>query len=200
MTDKRCENGHFIDASWDLCPYCPPQRRTAGPVPPLATVPRREEPKLIVPRPNARGEADPESKALPDGRTAASRKVDPADSPRYVVGWLVGMNGSVVGESYPLRMGRNILGRDRKSDVVVPDEQASAHHADLVYRPEENRFLLMDHNSTNGTYVNDLEIEPRRNLNDRDVIRIGTQRFMFVALCGNEFSWTTDANDRDMTR
>ena len=23
MADKRCENGHFIDESWDLCPYCP---------------------------------------------------------------------------------------------------------------------------------------------------------------------------------
>jgi hypothetical protein len=23
VADKRCENGHFIDESWDLCPYCP---------------------------------------------------------------------------------------------------------------------------------------------------------------------------------
>ena len=23
MADKRCDNGHFIDESWDLCPYCP---------------------------------------------------------------------------------------------------------------------------------------------------------------------------------
>ena len=23
MADKRCDNGHFIDEAWDICPYCP---------------------------------------------------------------------------------------------------------------------------------------------------------------------------------
>ena len=86
---------------------------------------------------------------------------------RYVVGWLVGLNGTARGESFPVRMGRNVLGRDRRSDIVVNDDQASSHHADLVFRPEERRFILMDHNSTNGTYVNESEIEPRRDLGDR---------------------------------
>ncbi|HEX8620196.1 MAG TPA: FHA domain-containing protein, partial [Thermoanaerobaculia bacterium] len=60
---------------------------------------------------------------------------------------------------------------------------------DLIFRPEEKRFILMDHNSTNGTYVNEAEIEPRRDLAPNDVIRVGAQRFMFVRFCHEGFHW-----------
>ena len=108
---------------------------------------------------------------------------------RYVVGWLIGVNGNARGESFAVRMGRNVLGRDRRSDIVVNDDQASSHHADLVFRPEERRYILMDHNSTNGTYVNEEEIEPRRDLANNDVIRIGSHKFLFLPLCREGFYW-----------
>ena len=123
-------------------------------------------------------------------RTVAVPKLDPGQqAKRYVVGWLIGLNGSTRGESFPLRMGRNVLGRDRRSDIVVNDDQASSHHADLVFRPEEKRFILMDHNSTNGTYVNEVEIEPRRDLLLKDIVRIGSHRFVFMPLCHDGFYW-----------
>ena len=197
MADKRCENGHFIDETWDLCPYCPadgadeeipvvrptraaaevPRRPTAVPPPPPAPQPvTASRPSLV--------------QAPPMERTIAAQKLDPAAAPkRYVVGWLVGLNGTARGESYPVRIGRNILGRDRRSDIVVNDDQASSHHADLVFRPEERRFILMDHNSTNGTYVNESEIEPRRDLGVQDIIRIGSHRFLFMPLCKEDFFW-----------
>lgn len=197
MPDKRCENGHFIDESWDLCPYCPvesgeqeipvvrpsravapvePPRSVVAPPPPAPAVPRRDAPPVQAP---------------PMERTVAVQKIEVAGSQpkRYVVGWLVGLNGTTRGESFPVRMGRNILGRDRRSDIVVNDDQASAHHADLVFRPEERRFILMDHNSTNGTYVNDVEIEPRRDLASKDIIRIGSHSFLFMPLCQDGFYW-----------
>jgi pSer/pThr/pTyr-binding forkhead associated (FHA) protein len=124
---------------------------------------------------------------LPMDRTVAASRLDAQK--RYVVGWLVALSGSTRGESYPVRMGRNVIGRDRKSDIVISDDQASSHHADLVFRPEEKRFILMDHNSTNGTYVNELEIEPRRDLAPKDVIRIGSHRFIFTPLCHDGFHW-----------
>lgn len=208
MADKRCENGHFIDESWDLCPYCPadnsepdipvvrparvsvpepvsqPQARPVGlasplPPPPAVTGNVPSGPR-IVPPPMERTVAV---------RVAASESINTQAPKRYVVGWLVGLNGAARGESFPLRIGRNVLGRDRRSDVVVPDDQASSHHADLVFRPEERRFILMDHNSTNGTYVNEAEIEPRRDLTTKDVIRIGSHRFLFIPLCNDGFFW-----------
>jgi pSer/pThr/pTyr-binding forkhead associated (FHA) protein len=121
---------------------------------------------------------------------AVARPLDPNAQPkRYVVGWLIGVNASARGESFAVRMGRNVLGRDRRSDIVVNDDQASSHHADLVFRPEERRYILMDHNSTNGTYVNEEEIEPRRDLNTNDVIRIGSHKFLFLPLCREGFYW-----------
>ena len=200
MADKRCENGHYIDESWDLCPYCPqdpesevavvrPARsRTDVPSAAAAAVPPVPRP---LPEPVAVRMA-PENDA-PAERTVVLRSAENETQPRrYVVGWLVGLNGSARGESFPIRMGRNVLGRDRRADVFVNDEQASSHHADLVFRPEEGRYILMDHNSTNGTYVNEAEIEPRRDLAMRDIVRIGGHRFLFVPLCSGETMWDSE--------
>jgi hypothetical protein len=222
VADKRCENGHFIDESWDLCPYCPAEQAEAeipvvrptrfnseigvgspatapGPGPRAipAPTPSPDVAPRVVPAPISSAappsgvrRAEAAVQAPPMERTMAVQKVDPGLQPkRYVVGWLVGLNGTVRGESYPVRMGRNVLGRDRRSDIVVNDDQASSHHADLVFRPEERRFILMDHNSTNGTYVNETEIEPRRDLALEDVIRIGSHRFLFMPLCRDGFYW-----------
>jgi FHA domain len=200
VADKRCDNGHFIDEAWDLCPYCP--QDDAEPEIPIVR-PRAVE--ALAPS-GAAGfnQPSPDSglKAVAPHRptsSAALAAVPPMErtvaaaqlnaSKRYVVAWLVGLNGASRGESFPVRMGRNIIGRDRRSDIIIQDEQASSHHADLVFRPEERRFILMDHNSTNGTYVNENEIEPRRDLSAKDVIRIGSQKFLFTPLCHDGFFW-----------
>ncbi len=227
MADKRCDNGHFIDESWDICPYCPqdvsepkipvvrpraleavPSQAISSPAsssqasssqaaaapasaaavasPAAAAAARHEDSAAFrarVPREGSGASAA----VLPIDRTVAASKVEMQK--RYVVGWLVGLNGASRGEAFPVRMGRNVIGRDRKSDIVINDDQASSHHADLVFRPEEKRFILMDHNSTNGTYVNEAEIEPRRDLSPKDVIRIGSHKFIFAPLCHDGFHW-----------
>ena len=202
MADKRCENGHFIDESWDLCPYCPQEenepeipvvRPTRGGAPEPVRAPAARGPASVAAAPAVapmRQTSPSLAAAVPMERTVAVQKLDAEGQPkRYVVGWLVALSGVARGESYPVRIGRNILGRDRRSDVVINDDQASSHHADLVFRPEERRFILMDHNSTNGTYVNDAEIEPRRDLALNDVLRIGSHRFLFIPLCKEDFFW-----------
>jgi len=202
VADKRCENGHFIDESWDLCPYCPqedsePEIPVVRPTRGAPPEPLRAAPRAPVAASSAAAipmrQTSPSLVQAPVERTVAVHKLDAEGQPhRYVVGWLVGLNGAARGEAYPVRMGRNVLGRDRRSDVVINDDQASSHHADLVFRPEERRFILMDHNSTNGTYVNEAEIEPRRDLTTRDVIRIGGHRFLFVPLCADGTMWDAE--------
>jgi hypothetical protein len=203
VADKRCDNGHFIDESWDLCPYCPqdesepeipvvrPRAVEASPSPARAAAAASAAAPADNParahRPTASAPAlAAVSPAPPMERTVAAAQLN---SKRYVVAWLVGINGASRGESYAVRMGRNVIGRDRRSDIIVSDDQASSHHADLVFRPEERRFILMDHNSTNGTYVNETEIEPRRDLLPKDIIRIGSQKFLFTPLCHDGFHW-----------
>jgi hypothetical protein len=214
VADKRCDNGHFIDESWDLCPYCPAESgdhdipvvrpaRAVAPLPPPTLDPSRAVtaiPAPVATPPSPRRDpitapvtapvAAQVAQTPPMDRTITVQKIDPnLPAKRYVVAWLVGINGVTRGESFQVRMGRNVLGRDRKCDIVINDDQASAHHADLVFRPEERRFILMDHNSTNGTYVNEAEIEPRRDLVGREVIRIGSHKFLFVPLIDEGFYW-----------
>jgi len=224
VADKRCDNGHFIDEAWDICPYCPQDESepeipvvrpramelsnpapasAAAPVVVPAPMPRAVPPPAgVVSMQPARHATTPGLVGAPAGaaaasvavplveRTVAAQRLDAGQQQkRYVVGWLVGLNGPLRGEAFPVRMGRNIIGRDRRSDIVVNDDQASSHHADLVFRPEERRFILMDHNSTNGTYVNEAEIEPRRDLAEKDVVRIGGHRFLFSPLCHDGFHW-----------
>lgn len=231
MADKRCDNGHFIDEAWDICPYCPQDEsepeipvvrprsleqssahsnapspaRVAPPAGQSAAVAANPnphpQPRALAPVPEPRpismptrsrsdGAAAAVAAAPPVERTVAAQRLEVGQQQkRYVVGWLVGLNGPLRGEAFPVRMGRNVIGRDRRSDIVINDDQASSHHADLVFRPEERRFILMDHNSTNGTYVNELEIEPRRDLIEKDVIRIGGHRFLFSPLCHDGFHW-----------
>jgi hypothetical protein len=201
VADKRCENGHFIDESWDLCPYCPAENAESD-VPvvrptrfgeasrPVAVPSEPVRRPTALPAPTMNRESAIALADQPVERTVAVQKLDPLAAPkRYVVGWLIGLNGAARGESFPVRIGRNVLGRDRRSDIVVNDDQASSHHADLVFRPEERRFILMDHNSTNGTYVNDAEIEPRRDLAPKDIVRVGSHKFLFMPLCDEGFYW-----------
>ena len=204
MADKRCDNGHFIDESWDICPYCPndvaepdiPVVRpraveaaasSSGPAAAVREPSIRPVTSARQPAPMLQVAQAPQSQ--PERTVAARFDAGSAQQKRYVVGWLVGLNGAARGESYPVRMGRNVIGRDRRSDIVINDDQASSHHADLVFRPEERRFILMDHNSTNGTYVNEAEIEPRRDLAGKDIVRIGSHRFIFMPLCHDGFFW-----------
>jgi hypothetical protein len=205
VADKRCENGHFIDESWDLCPYCPADEANEPEMPivrptrfggadadrPPAAAPPEPPPRraVAVPSPPPLGrDTSAAVQAPPMERTSVVQKGD-SQAKRYVVGWLIGLNGSARGEAYSVRIGRNVIGRDRRSDIVINDDQASSHHADLVFRPEERRFILMDHNSTNGTYVNEVEIEPRRDLLPKDVVRIGSHRLLFMPLCDEGFFW-----------
>jgi hypothetical protein len=197
VADKRCQNGHFIDESWDICPYCPPdsmyQRDDSpgGAAPSKALGGGYETPSMPYDdgdRPTTRPPAGEGPPPAPPHKTMAAARGE-LDQRRYVVGWLLGLNGKARGEAFPIRMGRNVLGRARDSEVMVHDDQASSHHADLVYRPEERRYILMDRNSTNGTYVNGREIEPRRDLVSRDVITIGAHRFLFLSLAEMGLDW-----------
>lgn len=185
MPDKQCENGHFIDETWDLCPYCPPPPPKEIPAPARSATRAIEIPAEPRQIPLVRSQP-----MIPMGRTSAIPKVGaPEASRRYVVGWLVGLNQNARGESFPLRVGRNVIGRDRRSDIHLADDLASSHHADLIFRPEERRYILMDANSTNGTFVNEQEIQPRCDLSANDIIRVGTHRFLFVPLCREGFYW-----------
>lgn len=71
-----------------------------------------------------------------------------------------------------------VIGRDAGADVVVPGNEVSRRHAQIV--ATEQGFVLVD-TSTNGSFVNGHRIEGSCVLQRADVIRIGADEFRFYA-------------------
>ena len=64
-----------------------------------------------------------------------------------------------------------VLGRASSNQIVIRDQQASRHHAKVVWY--ESGWKICDLGSVNGTYLNGKRIASDELLNDDDVIQIG---------------------------
>ncbi len=86
-------------------------------------------------------------------------------------------SGARTGQVFPLSRGSTIsVGRARANDIVLDDVAVSSQHCRV--RPEGDRFVVHDLDSTNGTCVNDRRIR-RHALAEGDVIQIGETRLEF---------------------
>lgn len=70
------------------------------------------------------------------------------------------------------------IGRSETNDVVVNEPFVSAEHACLTLTKQE--CLLTDLASTNGTYLNDRQVEGEAALQPGDLIKIGSAIFKFM--------------------
>ena len=61
-------------------------------------------------------------------------------------------------------------GRVEDRDIHIPDPTVSTHHCDFVKRGDT--YALVDHNSTNGTRVNNIPITEQE-LQNTDILQIG---------------------------
>lgn len=96
-----------------------------------------------------------------------------------VVGWLVALNGALKGHDFRIRDGKNVIGTAADTDIVLTDQYMSARHA--VIRHEEGMFVIVDLDSTNGTYVNDQRCS-KEELIDNDRVRLGRTEMKFKSL------------------
>ena len=103
----------------------------------------------------------------------------PDDHSQDVVGWIVCLNGGLRGKDFRLVTGRNVIGTAADCDVVLTDPYLSAKH--MVIRHEDGRFMLIDLDSTNGTFVNDRRAT-KSELIDNDKIRVGRTEMKFKSL------------------
>jgi pSer/pThr/pTyr-binding forkhead associated (FHA) protein len=63
------------------------------------------------------------------------------------------------------------IGRDNSCDIVLPASNVSSRHARMFMR--DNKVIIRDLGSTNGTTVNGRRLERPQLLQPRDVVRIG---------------------------
>jgi hypothetical protein len=102
----------------------------------------------------------------------------PRDAPRILVGFLVSYESNALGHSWLLHQGVLKLGRlgaSNQLDIELPHATVSSHHATVYACAHPGRLVLVDQNSTNGTFVNNTALntnEPRE-LADGDRVRFG---------------------------
>jgi pSer/pThr/pTyr-binding forkhead associated (FHA) protein len=114
----------------------------------------------LTPPAGGKPETTPPSAAKPVG-TRGGRLVSLTDGREYLI------------EAAVLR-----FGREAGADVVVPGNQVSRRHAEIVTTPRG--YMLID-TSTNGSFVNGERVQDQRILARGDVIKIGEEEFRFYA-------------------
>jgi diguanylate cyclase (GGDEF)-like protein len=99
----------------------------------------------------------------------------PKTAPHGASAYLVVIAGPSFGEMYKLKSDRIVLGRGDRTDVRIVDDGVSREHAAL--QREGGKVVLVDLNSTNGTYCNGVRV-PRQELTDGDKISIGASTIL----------------------
>lgn len=108
-----------------------------------------------------------------------------------VVGWLVCVEGEMLGKAYELKNGKNFIGRASNMDVVLAGDPnvSRERHAVVVYEPKGRVFIAQPGESRELFYMNDQVVLMNAEMHARDVLSVGKTKLMFIPLCGPDFSW-----------
>jgi hypothetical protein len=158
-----CPNGHPIDPSWEVCPYC-----------------RQAAQQGMAPAAVQAGAGGGVAMA---GKTMAIdvKDVVGEHANKAVVGWIVCMDGSQKGQDFRLFDGRNVLGTAADCDIVIFDPYLSARHAVILIESKSSKYTIQDLDSRNGTYVNRQRVQ-KQELYDNDTVRLASTDFRFKCL------------------
>jgi Inner membrane component of T3SS, cytoplasmic domain len=160
---KFCANGHQMEDSWEMCPYCQKTGFVGA-----AGIPGKT--RVEVPTPQS-------ATVSPSRKTVVVSDLHKAP----LVGWVVLMDGNDKGKDFRVRDGQNMMGSDPACDIVIVHPTISGRHASL--RAKEGKFFLTDLDSTNGTYLNQEQKSiSREEIKDNDQIRLGEVTLKFKCL------------------
>ena len=185
MEMRKCENGHYYDASIHAeCPYCTNEGVTgnSGRTIPLA----QETAKANVTRPLF---AAVQQQDEDDGRTVAliqsSLGIDP------VVGWLICVEGREKGRDYRIHSDNNYIGRSEKMDICLRGDETISreNQAVITFDASDNSYYFSPGDGRSIVRVNNTAIFQTVKLEAYDRLIIGTTELLFLPLCGEKFRW-----------
>ncbi|MHB8575834.1 MAG: MMPL family transporter [Dehalococcoidia bacterium] len=132
----------------------------------------------------ARAAAPPERTLLPPAR---------------VLAYLVEQRGARPGRTFQLTTASVAIGRDAGCDFVIDDPTVSGNHAE-IQRTADGRFVLLDCESTRGSFVNGEQVTESRPLLDNDVLRLGNTLLAFKTASGGAPVVPDEDEDELLTR
>ncbi len=90
---------------------------------------------------------------------------------------LVIRQGPQAGMSFPLTGNQAIIGREEGLDIALQDPESSRRHARISWQGDH--FVIEDMGSTNGCFVNGVQITSPQMLNPGDSIGVGQTALVF---------------------
>jgi hypothetical protein len=198
---KQCKQGHFFNDDLSDCPYCPKGNATksndaptefiggGGGAVETSTDVSTEKTQIFGGSQKTGSGNDPTVKIddnLDTTKTiiggSATNTTESGSKPtsrRKLRGWLVSFDNEEFGMDYKIVEGRNLIGKKASCDITVQDGQVTGSHALILCR--NDKFIISDEMSTNGTLLNGNDLTPREtyDLKDGDSIRVGNTTLLF---------------------
>ena len=177
---RQCPAGHTMDPTWTECPYCEKESQNGQFMASDGRGDRRTrtraEGQASNPVPSDGPRTPPMESPEGDGRPDDSR----------IVGVLITYSRHREGEIFPIREGKNFIGKGMiigggsPCDIWFPDDRdMSNEHALILYRRGE--YLIFDQQSTNGTFINKKIVHFRgEELPNYAELKAGSTTFTFI--------------------
>ncbi|MCR4746174.1 MAG: FHA domain-containing protein [Lachnospiraceae bacterium] len=192
MEMRKCDNGHYYDASvHSSCPYCSGSGNTGMTLPldsfgsegmTSATMPLDDGKTMALNQAFDNASSD-------EGRTVALIKEEKGIDP--VVGWLVCIDGKERGRDYRIHSDNNFIGRSDRMDICIRGDETISreNHAIISYDSVDNSYYFSPGDGRAIVRVNDKAIFQTVELKPYTKITIGKSSFVFLPLCNDEFTW-----------
>lgn len=215
---RTCENGHYFDPDIypNGCPYCTGASVGVNgnftaplgvnnnnvayaqyPAGGIATTPVEQPGETVPPREEygndiAFKESGNVTVAVNMKQDSGKDGEEVVDDSKFVVGWLVAVEGPYIGKSFEIHNGYTHIGR-REGDIVLSQDEkvSSVKNVSTIYDSLNNRFFVSAGASTNLVYINNepLITGGSRELTAYSSIKIGRTKLLFVPFCSEHFSW-----------
>lgn len=106
-------------------------------------------------------------------------------------GWLICVKGFYQGQAFMCKAGRNRVGRNPNCDISLTNDNSITRepHAILIYDPKQRLFYLQNGTGDGLVYLNGSLLFTHEQLHAYDRIQIGKAEFVFLPLCGEQFTW-----------
>ncbi len=90
---------------------------------------------------------------------------------------LIIRKGKMIGKKFYLSYDRSItIGRSENCDISLEDITISSQHCRII--PQQDKFIIVDLQSTNGTFINEKKIK-QSILKEGDIIRVGETQLLY---------------------
>ncbi|MEP3680502.1 MAG: FHA domain-containing protein [Paracoccaceae bacterium] len=129
----------------------------------------------------------------------AEKKDDATPGPTlFPAGWIVVISGPGRGSCFTVHTGVSQIGRGEDQAVRLDFGDTSIsrnNHAAVAYDDEQGKFFLGHGGKSNLVRLNGMPVLSTEAMSNGDTIRIGETTLKFVAMCGEEFTWSGQGDD-----